>query len=245
MVISSRNPFFNNFASFGEQNLLESLIVEAHSIGAPQMYYIPRVITNEDLMYTADDSSEYIQAFLIPMYIENFDRFNGDGTFMSKFNIEVHNQIQLSIAMRTFKEEIGSITGQIRPNEGDLIWFPMNKHCFQVRYVEKFEMFYPLGRLYVWQMTTELFEYSNETINTGIPDIDILQLTQTTDILDFSILQEDGTMLTDEADHYLVNEFYNLDRIIPGSNEDFQREAQPFINFDETDPFSQGKLTDV
>ena len=33
-------------------------------------------------------------------------------------------------------------------------------------------MFYPLGTLYTWDVTCELFEYSNERISTGIPEID-------------------------------------------------------------------------
>jgi hypothetical protein len=241
--ISSRNPFFNNFSSFQESNLLENLIVESHAIHAPQMYYIPRVLNNEDQIYTADDQSSYEDSFLIPMFIENFDRFNGDGNFMSKFNLEIRNQIQLSIAMRTFEQEISNVTNQVRPNEGDLIFFPQNGHVFQIKYVEKFEMFYPLGSLYIWQLTTELFEYSNERLSTGIPEVDQLQLDMSTNILDYTILTEDNYMITDEADHHIVVEAYNLDDIVPGNNEDFNREATEFIDFSVEDPFSEGNLT--
>ncbi len=244
--ITSRNPFFNNYTSFQEQNLLESLIIEAHSIIAPQMYYIPRELVNVDQVYTADDQSKYIQPFLIPIYIENFDKFNGDGNFMSKFNLEIRNQIQLSVAMRTFKEEVGDVVGQVRPNEGDLIFFPQNGHCFQIKYVEKFEMFYPLGKLYVWQMTAELFEYSSEIIATGIPEIDALQAALSTNIFDYSILTEDGFMLTDENDDFIVMEAYNLDTILgTGSNQDFEREANTFIDWSVKDPFSEGKIVDL
>lgn len=243
--ITSRNPFFNNFSSFQEQQLLENLIIEAHSIHAPQMYYMPRGITNLDKEYTADDQSQYNYAILVPIYIENFDKFLGDGNFMSKFSLEIRNQIELSVAMRTFKEEIQPYSTQPRPNEGDLIFFPQNQHCFQIKYVEKFEMFYPLGKLYVWQMTCELFEYSNEQINTGIAMVDNL-MNLSTNILDFTILTEDGGYLTDEAGDYIVMEAYELDQILnTGTNEDFEKAADTFIDFSITDPFSEGNFTDV
>jgi hypothetical protein len=210
------------------------------------MYYIPRVITNLDKIYTADDSSQYNYAILIPIYVENFDRFEGDGNIMAKFSLEIHNQMTLSIARKTFKEEVTPYSQQIRPNEGDLIYYPQNQHCFVVRYVEKFEMFYPLGKLYVWQMTVELFDYSNEVISTGIAEIDALQNTKSTNVFDYSILTEDGYMLTDEAGNYLEMEGYNLDIIDgTGTNDDFQNEADEFIDFSVQDPFSTGNLTDV
>jgi hypothetical protein len=243
--ISSRNPFFNNFSSSQEQDLLESLIIEAHSIYAPQMWYIPRILNNEDNIYTADDQSSYEDVFLIPVFIENFDRFTGDGSFMSKFNLEIHNQIQVSIAVRTFQLEVAEVTGQVRPNEGDVIFFPQNNHCFQIKYVEKFEMFYPLGKLYVWQATCELFEYSNELFNTGIAEVDALQKNLSTNIFDYALLDEDDAMLLDENDHYLVMEQYDLHTIVDGNNEDFKTEAEEFIDWDETDPFSQGGMREV
>lgn len=249
--ITSRNPYFNNFSSFQEQQLLEDLVIEAHSIHAPQMYYLPRLLTDLDQEYTADDESQYNYAILVPIYIENFDRFQGDGNFMSKFNLEIQNQIQLSVAIRTFNQEVRPYSKQVRPNEGDLIFFPQNQHCFQIRYVEKFEMFYPLGKLYVWQMTCELFEYSDEQINTGIAMIDNLQFTLSTDILDYTIKTEDGFYLTNEVDDYIVMEAYDLDVILgTGANIDFERSADTFIDFSVNDPFSEGPnrtegLTDV
>lgn len=242
--ITSRNPYFNNFSSFQEQQLLEDLVIEAHSIHAPQMYYMPRLITNLDKEYTADDQSQYNYAILLPIYVENFDRFQGDGNFMSKFSLEIRNQIQLSVAMRTFNQEVKPYSNQPRPNEGDLIFFPQNQHCFQIKYVEKFEMFYPLGKLYVWQMTCELFEYSNEQINTGIAIVDNMQVTLSTNIIDFVIQTEDGVYLTDEADDFIVMESYELDQLLgTGTNEDFEAAANSFIDFSVTDPFSEGNFT--
>ena len=130
-----------------EQLLLENLIIESIRIYGQDMYYIPRKLNNYDNVYGADDQSSYENAYSIELYIKSVDGFSGDGDFMSKFGIEIRNQVVFSVAQRRFNEEIGEYTTQVRPNEGDLIYFPLNKKCFQIKYVNKFEMFYQLGAL--------------------------------------------------------------------------------------------------
>jgi Virus neck protein len=237
------SPFFNNFHSFGEQALLDSLVRESIYIHGQAMWYIPRVITNLDKIYTADDESQYNQAFEVPIYIESADRFQGDGSFMSKFGVEIRDQTIFAISTTVFSEEITSTTSQVRPNEGDLIYFPLNDKCFQIKFVQKFEMFYPLGKLYSWQMQCELFEYSNETINTGYTFIDKLQPALSINILDATYEDESGNWLADEGENWLVLEAFDLDTIYgTGTNEDFQEQANTVLNWSETDPFSDGNI---
>ena len=95
------------------------------------MYYITRNINSLDKLYTADDQSSYTKAFLCEFYIKSVDGFSGDGNFMSKFGLEIRDQVVFSIAQRTFSNEIGAYTTLVRPNEGDLIYFPLNNKCFQ------------------------------------------------------------------------------------------------------------------
>jgi hypothetical protein len=242
------NFFFNNFQSSGEQQLLENLIVEAIKIYGEDMYYVPRNLGNYDKLLTADDQSYYNQAISVEMYIKSVDGFGGDGNFMSKFGLEIRDQVTFSIAQRVFNEEIGSYTSFHRPREGDLIYFPLNKKCFQIKFVNKFEMFYQLGALQTWEMTCELFEYSNEQIDTGIPEIDILQTKFSTNILDYSVTDEEDNYLTDENDNYLVVEDDNLEIIVAGAvNEtlndgtiNFPSGSSSFIDFSVRDPFSEG-----
>ena len=207
------------------------------------MWYIPRKLGNFDRLYTADDQSHYDQAIMVELYIKSVDGFAGDGNFMSKFGLEIRDQVVFSIAQRIFNEEVGSQTNLVRPNEGDLIYFPLNKKCFQIKYTNKFEMFYQLGALQTWELTCELFEYSDEVINTGIPEIDSLQLNKSTNILDYTIADEQGMPLADEQGNYLVNEQYNLNTILgTGSNETIQNEAAGFVDFTHVDPFSEGQI---
>jgi hypothetical protein len=237
------NFFFNNFKSSQEQLLLESLIIEAIKIYGEDMYYIPRNLGNLDALYTADDQSYYNQAFMVELYIKSVDGFSGDGNFMSKFGLEIRDQVIFSIAQKVFNQEIGAYTTLHRPREGDLIFFPLNNKCFQIKYVNKFEMFYQLGALQTWELTCELFEYSDEVFNTGIPEIDRIQKFFSTNILDYAMKDSDGAYIKDEEDNFLVMEQYNLETIEgTGMNETIQAESDNFIDFSVKDPFSEGKI---
>ena len=235
------NFYFNNFQNTGEQGLIESLIIESIKIYGEDMYYMPRKYGNPDKLYTADDQSYYDEAVLVELYIKSVDGFSGDGNFMSKFGLEIRDQVTFSIAQRVFNEEIGRQHNMTRPNEGDLIYFPLNNKCFQIKYVNKFEMFYQLGALQTWELVCELFEYSNERISVGIPAIDRIENTFSTNILDYSIKDEAGYYLQDEDGNYIVNEHYNLENIIgTGANYISQHESSGFIDFTVTDPFREG-----
>jgi len=244
------NFYFKSLENTGEQNLLEDLIIEAIQIYGEDMYYIPRKITNYDKLYTADDQSVYDQTYLVEMYIKSVDGFSGDGNFMSKFGVEIRDQVVFSIAQRVFNQEIGIYTGAPRPNEGDLIYFPLNKKCFQVKYVNKFEMFYQLGGLQTWEMTCELFEYSNEIINTGIAEIDRTQKQLSTNVLDYSLMDEFFNYLTDEDDNYLVTDSWNIEIIDPASDNNtlvngsnnFPTGSSSFIDFSQQNPFAENDL---
>jgi hypothetical protein len=244
------NFYFNNFSNSGEQNLYEDLIIESIKIYGLDMYYIPRVITNYDGLLGEDASSQYNQAILVELYIKSVDGFTGDGNFMSKFGLQIRDQVVFSIAQRTFNQEVVNITNQLRPNEGDLIYFPLNKKCFQIKFVNKFEMFYQFGALQTYELTCELFEYSNEQFNTGITEIDNLQTNYSVNILDYAIMDEEGVNLTDEDNNYLVVEKYKPDVINTASQNDliqngsnnFPLGSNDFIDFSEIDPFSEGTL---
>jgi len=215
------------------------------------MYYMPRTLTNYDKLLGTDDQSQYNKAILVELYIKSIDGFTGDGNFMSKFGLQIRDQVVFSIAQRTFNQEVAIITDQVRPNEGDLIYFPLNRKCFQIKYVNKYEMFYQFGALQTWELTCELFEYSNEQFNTGIPEIDIIQQKFSTNILDYALMDEEGNFLTDEDGNYLVSETYNIATINPaadndviqsGGSSEFDFGSDDFIDFSETDPFSEGRI---
>ena len=241
------NFYFRNYDASNEQTLIQDLVIESIKIYGEDMFYIPRTLNNYDPLFGADDRSSYEQAILVEMYIKSVDGFTGDGNFMSKFGLQIRDQVVFSVAQRTFAQEVGSVINQTRPNEGDLIFFPLNDKCFQIKYVNKQEFFYPLGTLPTWEVTCELFEYSNEVMNTGIPSIDKLQTDFSMNIYDWVLLDESGNILTDESGNLLVNETYNLSVLNPAADNDpiqsggenFDIGSDDFIDFTETNPFAE------
>jgi hypothetical protein len=238
------NFFFNNFKASREQNLLDDLIVESIRIYGEDMIYVPRNYGNLDALYTADDDSYYMTNYSLEMYIKSVDGFSGDGSFMSKFGLEIRDQVIFSVAQRVFSNEVGSQTGFTRPREGDLIFFPLNNKVFQIKYVNKFEMFYQLGALQTWEMTCELFEYSNERMKTGIPAIDILQDRWSTNELDYAFVTDQGYFLQDDNGDFILQDDYNLGAIIGNeANEmltDEGTKGDGLFDFTQVDPFSEG-----
>ena len=211
------------------------------------MYYVPRELKRYDRLYGEDAISEYNRAILVEFYIKSVDGFTGDGNFMSKFGLEIRDQAVFSISQRVFSAEVGVLTNQTRPNEGDLIYFPLNQKCFKIMYVKKQEFFYPMGTLPTWEVTVELFDYGNERFNTGIAEIDKLQKDFSLNILDYALRDEAGQPLLDEAENVLVNENYSLSNLDPASDneaiqngtENFPEGSDDFIDFSEKNPFAE------
>lgn len=235
------NFFFNNFQNSQEQLLLENLVIESIKIYGQDMFYLPRTLVDKDEIYGSDSVSEYNSAYAIEMYIKSVNGFTGDGVFMSKFGLEIRDQVTFSVAQRVFNDEVGAFVDITRPKEGDLIYFPLNKKPFEIKFVDNREFFYQLGALQTYELTCELFEYSSEVFNTGIEEIDQIQTKYSLNIFDWAILDETGDRLLDENSDYIVVEGYSAGQIDAlADNEDFQTESDDFLDFTERDPFSEG-----
>jgi Virus neck protein len=237
------NFFFNNFQASQEQLLLEDLVIEAIKIYGHDVYYLPRKLNNYDDVYGADDISSYESSYPVEMYIKSIDGFTGDGEFLSKFGVEIRNQVVFSIARRRFNDDVGEFTSQVRPNEGDIIYFPLNQRSFIIRFVNKYEMFYQLGALQTWEMTCDVFEYSGESFNTGIPEVDIIQKNNSTNILDWTIDSELSEEIKTEDGDYLIQEGKSATDIVASDDADeIQKESDMFVDFSAADPFSEGNI---
>ena len=168
------NFYFNNFTNSMEQNLIEDLIIESIRIYGHDVWYIPRTLGAKDELLNEDDLSTFNSAFMVEMYIRNVEGFEGDGDFLSKFGLQIRDTITFTIAMRKFTSEVGAYNEEVRPNEGDLIYFPLNNKMFEIKFVEHEAIFYQMGSLQTYDLRCELFEYSQERFNTGITEIDTL-----------------------------------------------------------------------
>lgn len=236
------NFYFRNYDSSREQQLLEDLIVESIKQYGEDMFYIPRVLVDKDEIFGEDTQSKYEHAIPLELYIKSVDGFEGDGVFLSKFGLEIRDQVTFTVALRTFNIDVGLVTGTQRPNEGDLIYFPLNQKLFEIRYVNYKPFFYQLGALQTYDLVCELFEYNNQEFNTGIAEIDEIQTKFSFNVLDYALLAEDGSVMRTEDDEYLVTEKWDMDEIDPGTDNDYieeEIENEDIIDWSETDPFSE------
>jgi hypothetical protein len=164
------NPYFNKFKNLSEQNLVEDLTIEAIKIHGIEMYYIPRTMVYKDDFFGEAAYSRFNSFRMIEMYMDTTTAFEGGDQF-TKFGFEVRDSVKFTVSRKRFKRE----TGMARPMEGDLLFLPLNKGLFEIKFVEHENPFYQLGKLVSYQMTCELFQYSEEKMNTGIPEIDAVE----------------------------------------------------------------------
>ena len=162
--------YFSHHENTSEQALHQDLIIEAIKNYGIDVYYLPRKYVNEDVLYGEDTISEFNQAHLIEMYVKTVDGFEGEGDFISRFGLEIRDQVVFSVARRRFDNL--DITEQDRPREGDVIFLPLNKKLYEIRFVEHESMFYQFGKLPIFDLTCELFQYDDQRIDTGVADID-------------------------------------------------------------------------
>ena len=142
-----RNVYFSQ-AVKSEQNLYEDLIIESLKIYGQDVYYIPRTLVNRDDILNEDPASKFDDAYLLEMYIENSDGFEGAGDLYSKFGLEIRDDATFIVSRRRWESRIGVFSSNLvdpRPQEGDLIFLPMTNSFFEISYVEDDSPFYQLS----------------------------------------------------------------------------------------------------
>jgi hypothetical protein len=162
-----------------QNSVIESLVAEAIRIYACDFLYIPRSLVANDAILGEDRLSSFKHAYPIPMYMENSDGgFEGQGALASKFGLQMEQSGTLTVARKEWDKLVGRHGQTIipsRPAEGDLVYFPMTGGLFEINFVQHQMPFYQAGHLYVYQLTVELFRYSSEKLDTGIPEVDIFE----------------------------------------------------------------------
>jgi hypothetical protein len=176
----STNFYFNPFPInqiTSEQLLVEDLVIEAMQIYGMDIFYMPRSSRDSvDLLYGEDTLKTYTSAYPLEMYLEDVTGMEGEGDFMSKFGLEIRDELTFLVSRRRFAFTVN----QTRPNEGDLIYVPMLQNFFEITFVEHENgqaMYYTLGRgrggnVYVYALKLKQFVFSNEVVQTGNAEID-------------------------------------------------------------------------
>lgn len=211
-----RNPYFS-MGTVSEQNVVEDLIIESLKIYGQILYYIPRTLVSKDDILGEDRLSKFKNSYPIEMYFENVDSFDGQGAFIQKFGLMMEQSATLVVARRRWESLVGRYGKTIlpqRPNEGDLIYFPLTKGLFEIKFVKHQDPFYQLSNLYVYKLQVELFQYASENIDTGVSEIDVFE-----DLKSFDIDVND----VEEPDSF-------------GDNNKFKQQGSTFM-FDDDNPF--------
>jgi neck protein len=234
------NKYFQNFTAESEQNLVEDLLVESIQIFGVDTYYLPRKLNNLDVLLGEDPSSSFERAYQIEMYFGRPEGFENNSAMIDSLGYFLPKEAKFLVSRKRFMEETttGPLTTswdsslnswntasgawdlsssfEVRPLEGDIIWLPLTKEAFEIKYVNPEATFYQLGKLYVWELTVEKFVYSQENITTGIAEID--------SITDAVKQTSDAVMPADQL----------------ADNTNVHTNATPEIDKTEVDPFSQG-----
>ena len=158
-----------------EQTFIENLIVESIEIYGQDIYYMPRTYVNRDTILGEVENSRFTQALQVRAYVNNVEGWEGQGELLSKFGVRIEDKTTFVFSREKFTSAVDDnavLNVEGRPNEGDLIWFPATKHLFEIQFVEAERPFYQLGKGFVWECQCELFQYSDEALDTGVAEID-------------------------------------------------------------------------
>jgi hypothetical protein len=164
----ARTTFFTH-GTRNEQFLLQNLVEEHLKMFGMDILYCPREIMQTDGVFNEEVVGEFNDAYLIEAYLENPEGFQGNGDLLTKFGVAQTDEITMIISAQRFSDLVSQFLlldpdykAPERPQEGDLIYFPLTSNYFEIKFVEHEEPFYQLGKGYVYKLKAELFEYSDE-----------------------------------------------------------------------------------
>jgi len=249
------NTYFST-GTTSEQRLYEDLIIEQLKIYGQDVYYLPRKIANKDTIFGEDPASSFDDSYIIEMYVDNTDGYMGEQEIIKKFGLELRDDIKFTVSKLRWETLISNnsdLQTTLRPNEGDLVYFPTTKAFFEIQFVEHEQPFYQQSALPVYKLSCTKWEYSSETVTTGITEID----TSTTDIstdtmaFQFSLENETGAFVIESsigAIDYLINEDFTMATQQPvdqgqafetAAGTNTSSTADDILDFSERNPFGE------
>jgi len=172
------SPYFPTYyqGDSGEQGLYQDLVDEQIVLFGSDIYYLPRTILQD---YTLDDIiySKYETQFQVEMLLQNVEGFGENSEFISKFGLRITDEVKFRVSTRRWDEASTgyNLTVNGRPNEGDLLYFPLTKDLYEIKFVEREQPFYQFGKIQFYTMTAEIYELGNDDIETGVEEIDVIE----------------------------------------------------------------------
>lgn len=192
------NHYFSK-GTTNEKYLYEDLIIEALRIYGHDVYYLPRTLVNKDQLFGEDPLSKFDDSYLIEMYMETVEGYDGEKELISRFGLEIRDDTTFIVSRRRWERFVSAdsnLISSVRPNEGDWIYMPNVNRLFEISFVDKDDPFYQLDNLPVYKLYCRTVEYSQERLDTGIDAIDNIETSYTGDELLWQFLSEQGSSTT-------------------------------------------------
>jgi hypothetical protein len=172
------SPYFPTYygGTSGEQGLVQDLVDEQIKLFGTDIYYLPRTLITDgvldDVIYNKFESQ-----FQVEMLLQNVEGFGSPSEFISKFGLRITDEVRFVVSQRRWEEAAAgyNLTVPGRPNEGDLLYFPLTEDVYEIKFVEREDPFYQLGKIYFYTMTAEIYEYGSDDISTGVAEIDEIE----------------------------------------------------------------------
>ena len=173
------SPYFLQ-GSTNEQRLVQDLINEQLKIYGQDIVYLPRKIINKKTIMKEVVASTFDDAYRMEAYLLNYQGFEGNGDILQKFGVQTTDAVTFVVSKERYEDFISPFLNSdsqvelaTRPEEGDLIYFPLDNTMFEIKYVEGKKPFYQLNNLYVYTLSCEVMDYAlDEQIDVGIEEVD-------------------------------------------------------------------------
>ena len=244
------NPYLVKLPQYTEASLYEGMIIESIQWAGNDVYYLPRTLNKFDQVFGEDTLPKFSAAIPLEMYMDGQVGYTGPSEMISKFGLEIRDSATFSVSISRFREAVTPYVPTSRApelvnrvNEGDLIYVPMTKSLFVVKFVEDNAPFWQLQKQYIWKLSCELYVLGDEIFETGIPEIDT-KFNMAGDRLSYGIITQDGFNLTfEQGGDFILDEY---DPSVPeaqvqayGDESELRKEFIDILSFDETNPFGK------
>lgn len=240
------NHYFQSGLTIGtprEQTLVEDLIIESIKIYGCDIFYMPRTSIKQDDILGEDILSQFTQLYPVEMYLANVQGWDGSSELMSKFGIQVHDEATFVVSQRRWDQAVAQQTNDLqlptRPAEGDLLYFTKTRSFFEIKFVEHLNPFFQAGKLYVYNLQCQLYQYSSEPVQTYDADINDLVGNLDRNIYAWRLETQSGGTLLTQSGGVLLQQFLMDDANSFDNTSDFNTESQSLVDFSVDNPFGE------
>jgi len=172
------SPYFPTYHGgySGEQNLIQDLVDEQIKLFGSDIKYVPRVMIQDDVLNDII-LSRFEDIYVVEMLLQNVEGFGGIGTeLVTKFGLRITDEATFIVSVNRW-DEVNAANPNLpdRPNDGDIIHYPLTGDNYEIKFVEKEMPFFQIGKVYFYTITAELMERGNTLFKTGDAAVDQLE----------------------------------------------------------------------